>query len=145
MFANALQLDEAEREHLQALAHSARPAATRAATRLSPATVRPVIQQVLDAITEAPQLPIRNARHDILAMEPALARALYSPVLDSAVAKATAKRAAMANTTRFIYLDLGACPRVLRRLRPDGHLLTPPPCSGSKQDRNPHDKKPSSP
>jgi hypothetical protein len=29
--ANALQLDEAEREHLQALARSARPAATRRA------------------------------------------------------------------------------------------------------------------
>ena len=35
-----------------------------------------------------------------------LAAALYSPVLDSAVAGATAKRAA--NTTRFIYLDPAA-------------------------------------
>ena len=43
--ANALQLDEAEREHLQALARSAGPTATRRA-RPSPATVRPVIQQV---------------------------------------------------------------------------------------------------
>ena len=60
--ANALQLDEAEREHLQALARSARPTATRRA-RPSPTTVRPVIQQVLDAITEAPAW-IRNARHD---------------------------------------------------------------------------------
>lgn len=101
--ADALQLDEAEREHLQALARSARPAAERRA-RPGPATVRPVIQQVLDAITEAPAW-IRNARHDILAMNP-LARALYSPVLDSAVAGATAKRAA--NTTRFIYLDPAA-------------------------------------
>jgi transcription regulator MmyB-like protein len=98
--ANALQLDEAEREHLQALARSAGPTATRRA-RPSPATVRPVIQQVLDAITEAPAW-IRNARHDILAINP-LARALYSPVLDSPVAGATAKRAA--NTTRFTYLD----------------------------------------
>jgi transcriptional regulator with XRE-family HTH domain len=101
--ANALQLDEAEREHLQALARSARPTATRR-PRPGPSTVRPVIQQVLDAITEAPAW-IRNARHDILAMNP-LARALYSPVLDSAVAGATAKRAA--NTTRFIYLDPAA-------------------------------------
>jgi hypothetical protein len=59
---------------------------------------------VLDAITEAPAW-IRNARHDILAMNP-LAHALYSPVLDSAVAGPTAKRAA--NTTRFIYLDPAA-------------------------------------
>jgi MmyB-like transcription regulator ligand binding domain len=51
--ANALQLDEAEREHLQALARSAGPAPARRA-RPGPATVRPVIQQVLDAITEAP-------------------------------------------------------------------------------------------
>src|ERR1700734_1044800 len=51
--ANALHLDEAEREHLQALARSSGPTATRRA-RPSPATVRPVIQQVLDAITEAP-------------------------------------------------------------------------------------------
>ena len=101
--ANALQLDEAEREHLRALARSAGPAAARRA-RPGPATVRPVIQQVLDAITEAPAW-IRNARHDILAMNP-LARALYSPVLDSAVAGPTAKRAA--NTTRFIYLDPAA-------------------------------------
>ena len=101
--ANALQLDEAEREHLCALARSSRPTATRHA-RPSPTTVRPVIQQVLDAITEAPAW-IRNAQHDILAMNP-LARALYSPVLDSAVAGATAKRAA--NTTRFMYLDPAA-------------------------------------
>ena len=101
--ANALQLDEAEREHLRALARSAGPTAARRA-RPSPTTVRPVIQQVLDAITEAPAW-IRNARHDILAMNP-LARALYSPVLGSAVAGATAKRAA--NTTRFIYLDPAA-------------------------------------
>ena len=51
--ANALQLDDAEREHLQALARSARPATIRRA-RPGPATVRPVIQQVLDAVTEAP-------------------------------------------------------------------------------------------
>ena len=101
--ANALQLDDAEREHLRALARSARPAAPRP-PRPGPATVRPVIQQVLDAVTEAPAW-IRNARHDILAVNP-LARALYSPVLDSAVAGATAKRPA--NTTRFIYLDSAA-------------------------------------
>lgn len=98
--ASALQLDEAEREHLFALARSAGPVA--APRRRPRATaVRPVIQQVLEAITEAPAW-IRNARHDILAVN-ALARALYSPVLDSAVAGATARRPA--NTTRFIYLD----------------------------------------
>src|SRR5271167_4794129 len=84
--ANALQLDEAEREHLFALARSAGPASTRRA-RPNPTTLRRVIQQVLHAITEAPAW-IRNARHDILATNP-LAAALYSHVLDSAVAGAT--------------------------------------------------------
>jgi transcriptional regulator with XRE-family HTH domain len=101
--ANALHLDDAEREHLFTLARSAGPTSTRR-SRPSPATVRPVIQQILDAITDAPAW-IRTGRHDILAMN-TLARALYSPVLDSAVAGATAKRAA--NTTRFMYLDPAA-------------------------------------
>jgi hypothetical protein len=66
--------------------------------------VRPVIQQVLDAITDAPAW-VRNARHDIIAMN-LMARALYSPVLDSAAAGPTNKRPA--NTTRFLYLDPAA-------------------------------------
>ena len=58
------------------------------------ANIRPVLQQVLDAITDAPAW-IRNGRHDVLAMNQ-LARALYSPVL------ADPRRPA--NTTRFVYL-----------------------------------------
>ena len=101
--AQALRLDEAERGHLFALARAAGHAPAR--RHKPPATaVRPVIQQVLDAITEAPAW-IRNGRHDILAMN-ALARALYSPVLDSAHGGATAHRTA--NTTRFLYLDPAA-------------------------------------
>ncbi len=101
--ADALQLDEAERAHLFALARAAGPASPRRA-RPASTTVRPAIQQVLDAITEAPAW-IRNARHDILAVND-LARTLYSPVLDSAVAGPTAKRPA--NTTRFMFLDPAA-------------------------------------
>ncbi len=101
--ATALQLDEAEREHLFALARAAGPA-TRRRRRPATTSVRPVIQQVLDAVTEAPAW-VRNARHDILATNP-LARALYSPVLGSAVAGATDNRPA--NTTRFVYLDPAA-------------------------------------
>ncbi|BCJ37086.1 transcriptional regulator [Actinocatenispora thailandica] len=101
--ANALQLDEAEREHLFALARTAGPATHR--RRRPPATtVRPVIQQILDAIGDAPAW-VRNARHDILAMNP-LARALYAPVLESSAAGATSRRPA--NTTRFVYLDPAA-------------------------------------
>ncbi len=103
--ATALQLDEAEREHLYALARAAGPgSARRARAGTVPKVVRPVIQQVLDAMTDAPAW-VRNGRHDILAMN-ALARALYSPVLASPVAGATATRPA--NTTRYVYLDPAA-------------------------------------
>jgi transcriptional regulator with XRE-family HTH domain len=91
--AAALQLKEVEREHLLHLArHSGAPGARRHRTR--PATVRPALQEVLDAITGAPAL-IRNARHDVLALNH-LGRALYSPVL------ADPRRPA--NTARFVYL-----------------------------------------
>jgi len=100
--ANALQLDEAERDHLFALARAAGP--TRKRRLVAPKAVRPVIQQVLDAMTDAPAW-VRNGRHDIVAMN-ALARALYSPVLSSPVAGATARRPP--NTSRFVYLDPAA-------------------------------------
>lgn len=99
----ALQLDEAEREHLLALARAAGPATARR-QRVAPATVRRSVQQVLDALTQAPAW-VRNGRHDILATN-FLARALYSPVLDSAEAGPRGRRAA--NTTRFVYLDPAA-------------------------------------
>ncbi|MFI6313805.1 helix-turn-helix transcriptional regulator [Nocardia fusca] len=92
--ATALQLDEAERDHLFALAREAGTRSTRR-RRTAPATVRPVLQQVLDAITDAPAW-IRNGRHDVLAMNQ-LARALYSPIL--------ADPRQPANTTRFVYLE----------------------------------------
>jgi transcriptional regulator with XRE-family HTH domain len=95
--ADALRLDEAERTHLFALARASGEHGTRR-RKVTPATVRPAIQQVLDAITDAPAW-IRNARHDILAMNQ-LARALYAPVL------ADPRRPA--NTTRFVYLDPAA-------------------------------------
>ena len=100
--ARALQLDEAEREHLLSLAQASSSTASRA--RRAPATdVRPAIRQVLDAIADAPAW-VRNGRHDIIAMNH-LARALYSPVLYSPVL-ANSRRPA--NTTRFVYLDPAA-------------------------------------
>ncbi|MBC2641867.1 MULTISPECIES: helix-turn-helix transcriptional regulator [unclassified Rhodococcus (in: high G+C Gram-positive bacteria)] len=93
--AGALQLDDAERDHLFALARQSQAGTARRPRRTPPTTVRPVLQQVLDAITEAPAW-IRNGRHDIIAMNQ-LARALYSPVL------ADPRRPV--NTTRFVYLD----------------------------------------
>lgn len=100
--ASALQLDEAEREHLSALARAAGSSSRR--TRPTPATLPPAVQQILDAITDAPAW-IGNTRHDVLAMN-RLARALYSPVLSSGVAGPT--RGRPANTARFVYLDPAA-------------------------------------
>ncbi|TQS42495.1 helix-turn-helix transcriptional regulator [Cryptosporangium phraense] len=94
--AQALRLDEAEREHLFALARAAGPAPR--VRRTPPSSVRPAIQQVLDAMSDAPAW-VRNARHEILAMN-RLGRALYAPVL------ADPRRPA--NTTRFLYLDPAA-------------------------------------
>ncbi|WP_405538797.1 helix-turn-helix transcriptional regulator [Streptomyces antimycoticus] len=92
--ASALQLDEAEREHLFHLARqSGAPSGSR---RRRPAvTVRSTLQQVLDAISDAPAW-IGNGRYDVLAMNQ-LARALYSPVL------VDSRRPA--NTARFVYLN----------------------------------------
>jgi len=94
--AHALQLDEAERDHLFALARAAGPGHSR--RRTPPTSVRPATQQVLDAITDTPAW-IRNGRHDIVAMN-RLARALYAPLL------ADPRRPV--NTTRFVYLDPSA-------------------------------------
>ena len=92
--ARALQLDEAEQDHLFALARKANASP---GARRRPATrqIRPGVQQVLDAITDAPAW-VRNARHDMLAAN-RLARALYAPLL------ADPRRPA--NNARFIYLD----------------------------------------
>lgn len=90
--ADALQLDEAERTHLLALA--SQPAPRSARRTVSPRTeVAAGIQQILDAISTPAW--VRNGRHDIVAMNRA-ARALYSPVLEDP------RRPA--NTTRFVYL-----------------------------------------
>ncbi|WP_431238765.1 helix-turn-helix transcriptional regulator [Mycolicibacterium aichiense] len=91
--ASALQLDEAERDHLLRLAR--RSGTTSGSRRRNvDVTVRPALQQVLDAITDAPAL-IRNGRFDVLATNQ-LARALYSPML--------ADSRWPANTARFVYL-----------------------------------------
>lgn len=93
---SALQLDEAERDHLFHLARQSRaPSGPRRRRRKPAVTVRPASQQVLDAISDAPAW-ICNGRYDVLATNQ-LARALYSPML------ADTRRPA--NTARFVYLD----------------------------------------
>jgi transcriptional regulator with XRE-family HTH domain len=95
--ASALQLDDAERAHLLDLASAAQPARPRE-RRAKASGVTDVIQQILDAIIDAPAW-VRNARHDMLAAN-RLARALYAPVL------ADPRRPA--NNARFTYLDPAA-------------------------------------
>jgi transcriptional regulator with XRE-family HTH domain len=95
--ATALQLDEAERAHLFDLARAAQPTPPRH-RRAKTFGVTDVIQQILDAITDAPAW-VRNARHDMLAAN-RLARALYAPVL------ADPRRPA--NNARFVYLNPAA-------------------------------------
>jgi transcriptional regulator with XRE-family HTH domain len=92
--ARALRLDEAERSHLFDLARAAQPALATGKRRPAKQQVRPAVQRILDAITQAPAF-IRNGRLDILAANQ-LGYALYSAYL-------TPGRPA--NTARFVFLD----------------------------------------
>jgi len=125
--AEALRLDDAERTHLFALAQESGARSTRR-KRTAPASVRPAIQQVLDAMTNAPAW-VRNGRHDIVAMNQ-LARALYSPVL------ADPRRPA--NTTRFVYLQ----PEVAEEFFVDYNKIAKDAAAKLRLEagRNPHDK-----
>jgi transcriptional regulator with XRE-family HTH domain len=91
--AQALRLDEAERDHLYDLARAARPS-TAMRRRASPA-VRPSVLRILDAMTSAPAF-VRNGRLDILAINP-LGRALYAPAFEESTRPA--------NLARFNFLD----------------------------------------
>ncbi|SDY62706.1 helix-turn-helix transcriptional regulator [Herbiconiux ginsengi] len=95
--ARALSLDEAERAHLFDLARAASAGPMRARRKPQP-HVRPSIQRILDAITEAPAF-IRNGRFDVLA-ENALGSALYAPLNESPERPV--------NHARYIFLDPNA-------------------------------------
>jgi transcriptional regulator with XRE-family HTH domain len=75
--ARALQLDEAERSHLFDLARNADGVSTPRRRRPSQPKVRPGMQRLLDAMTDAPTV-VRNGRLDVIATNP-LGRALLSP------------------------------------------------------------------
>lgn len=122
--ANTLKLDEAERQYLFDLARASGPAPKR---RSKPATaVRPAIQQVLDAMADAPAW-VRNARHDIIVANP-MGRALYAPVFDDPHRPV--------NTTRFTYLNPAAREfwRDYDRIANDGAAML-----RLEAGRNPHD------
>src|SRR5688500_15429133 len=95
--AHALQLDEAERAHLEDLlrtAGSTRPPRRRPARP----RVRPTVQRILDSMTGAPAF-VLNGRLDILAAND-LGLALYSPMYTGPVRPA--------NTARFVFFDPNA-------------------------------------
>ena len=93
--ARALRLDDAERAHLLDLAHAAQPTVTPRRQRQPPQRVRPAIQHVLDAMTDA-AAHVTNERLDILASNQ-LNYALYSELFDG--------RVPPVNAPRFVYLD----------------------------------------
>src|SRR5215211_4599081 len=88
----ALQLDEAERNHLHDLIRAGTPRAIR---RPAPEQVRSTVQRVLDSMIGTPAL-VLNARLDILAANQ-LGFALFSPVYTDPVRPA--------NNARFVFLD----------------------------------------
>ncbi len=94
---HALQLDEAERAHLEGLL---RTAGTSRPPRRRPArqAVRPTVQRILDSMTLTPAF-VLNGRGDILAAND-LGRALFAPVF--------ADPALPANLSSFVFLDQAA-------------------------------------
>jgi transcriptional regulator with XRE-family HTH domain len=62
--ADALQLEDAERAHLFDLARAASPVSTKRARGVSPQTVRPVVQRIVDSI--ASPATVSNMRGDYL-------------------------------------------------------------------------------
>ncbi len=96
--AHALQLDDAERDHLHRLVRTlATPRGTQSPRRTPAKTlVRPAIQRILDQMPMPAYL--RNGRFDVLAAND-LGRALYSPLYEQA-GPGTAP-----NSARFIFLD----------------------------------------
>ncbi|RZD73348.1 transcriptional regulator [Streptomyces albidoflavus] len=128
--ARALQLDDAEREHLLNLARAAdgsdalaRP--RRRATRQW--TPHRSLQWTLDAVTGGPAF-VRNGRMDVLAANP-LARAFYADVY--------ADPHNQANLARFNFLDPAS-----RHFYPDWDLAADVAVAilRTEAGRNPHDK-----
>jgi len=96
--ARALHLDEAESDHLAALAQAAGPQPARRGRRPADQTVRPSLQRFLDAVTGAP-VWVRDRRMNFIAANP-LGRALYAPILDDPANRA--------NTALFTFLNPAA-------------------------------------
>lgn len=96
--AHALQLDEAEREHLTNLVRAAGSTRPAPRARPKPQRVRPTVQRILDAMVLTPAFVV-DSRLDILAAN-RLGRALYAPIFADPVRPP--------NQARFLFLDDGA-------------------------------------
>ncbi|HEU5484072.1 MAG TPA: helix-turn-helix transcriptional regulator [Microlunatus sp.] len=96
--ANALRLDDAERTHLDNLARTTQTSTRRRTPRPKSTQVRPELQRILNAVTEAPAY-LRNGRRDLLATN-RLGQALYSPMV------ASPRRPV--NVARFVFTDPAA-------------------------------------
>lgn len=96
--AGALQLDDAERDHLFDLARAAQPTVAPPRRRPARQPIRPSVQHILDSITGAAAF-VRNGRLDILAAN-LLGRALYAPMFEGPTPSP--------NSARFMFLDPSA-------------------------------------
>lgn len=125
--AKALELDQAEHEHLYNLARAATTSDRKRATNTPTPDVKPVLQHLLDAITAAPAF-IGNNRMDIVAAN-TLGFALYADMY-----RGTARPA---NHSRFIFLD----PRA-HNFYPDWDRAANVNVAILRREagRNPHDK-----
>jgi transcriptional regulator with XRE-family HTH domain len=92
--ARALNLDEAEQQHLAALARAAGPG-TRTRRKPSAPQVRPSVARVLELMSDVPAF-VNNGRGDVIAAN-ALMQALYAPMFDDATRPA--------NHARFAFLN----------------------------------------
>lgn len=95
--AKALQLDEAETDHLHDLARAADPRPPRRRQRAEK-SVTPSLQRFLNAVTGAP-VWVRDRRMDVIATNP-LGRALYRTLLEDPAGRG--------NTARFMFLSPAA-------------------------------------
>ncbi|MFH5877395.1 helix-turn-helix domain-containing protein [Arthrobacter sp. NA-172] len=92
--ARALRFDEAETDHLEALARAAGPERPRNRRRTAEPSVRPSLQLFLDSVTVP--VWVRDRRMNFIASNQ-LARAVYAPVLDDPVNQG--------NIARFWFLN----------------------------------------
>ena len=98
--ARALQLDEAERNHLYDLIHTSGDSGPPPRRRRPRHDVRPTVQRIVDSMHGTPAV-VSNGRLDILHAN-ALGRALFAPVF------AFADPNRPPNSARFVFLDPAA-------------------------------------